>query len=736
MSQFNFTSGIKDIQNNLIAQSIRNSSNAEILKSEDAVKSLIKSYAERFETTNGMLFNVSRYVAESKSIIKTDDLNEMFESIWMDLRALYSDIDLVDQVLSLNLYRNKSYFLIIKKRIKDLWNKLNVTRLAIYDSNPTDESFYESFQTDINASKLKNVVVDKKTGYLHLQPIFKRTQNRTHQIKNVTSQTFPVTSDNGGVRSSTNILNTFEDNYVNGSRDMLEDGLWKEEIICNDIPLMSVDIGNDIRHIRRDFRGIVSIVDIEYTHLVEVNRLDIDLYGDYPILIDSVFYKQKNDDSWTALTHEIEYKLNDEVIGTTDIKTSAFDIITLYNIAKTNVKYLRIIFNQQHYTFLDSKSTNQLEFDKKVYDDLSNKRYELIKFGSSLDDTLGKPINDENTSLYNQIIKLIESTNNIENLLQDIDNIIKPQTNIVSYNFSKTAKFELGAWAIEPKIERYTQLNGIYDSNPYKLKDRALISVSLKTEQKTPLATTCNWYINVKGQSIPIIHNNEDNIKEPIFPVNLTQYPSFNNLGSGTYIILDFPINPYFTNNIVIYEESKNNLIPVDSSKIAFFNSKLLYLSNITDPFRANYVIKYHPSNYSAVNVYTLQRYGQVTNFNIELGIVSSSKRLLSAFINTSFYDGVKLSDIYNINSVISTIDESKMWFNDNFNKAIFIDSITKNDLLFVYDIKFEPFLSSKSSKISLNATNMTNYLNGTSDDFDLLNTYANVAPLPFRRQI
>ena len=104
---FSFKSSIKTIQNNLISQNIRDVSNSDILRSEEAITTVIASYIDRFKTLGGLLFDAGNYLAQSKAIIKVNDFNDIFQSVYIDLASLYGDLDAVDNVLSLNLQRNK-----------------------------------------------------------------------------------------------------------------------------------------------------------------------------------------------------------------------------------------------------------------------------------------------------------------------------------------------------------------------------------------------------------------------------------------------------------------------------------------------------------------------------------------------------------------------------------------------------------------------------------------------------
>ena len=750
---FSFNSNIKDIQNSLLSSNIRDSSNLELLTSEESIRNVIKSYTDKFQSIGGVLIDINKYIVKSKDIIKVKDFNDLFEGIYIDLYALYSDLGLVSKVLDLNLQRNKNYFLVIKKRIKDLWNKLNLTRTYIYDSNPADESYYESFFTDINSSYIRDLIVDKKSGYLYLQPIKTETQNKSYQIKNISSVTYPEPNDNGGVFKTTSILNTFEDNYVGGSRDMLQNGLWKEEYLTNELPSMIINIGSVESPIKRNYKGVVSIIDIEYSNLIEFNRLDFDLFGDKPTLIDAILYKERSDQSWKVLNFLPEDTLLNKEEVDEDIKYSVrgegFDVISFYNIEKVKTRYLRIVVNQENYSLLDAKSNETISVEDKVNKDLSERRYELVKFDNSIDGFLSNPINSSNKSLYDKIMDIIETTSSIENILKGIEELLLPKVNIVKVNFSDTYKFEIGLWSIEPKLELYSHNRGVFNSNPYSIYDRALISSSIITKQETPSGTSCNWYIDINNKSIPIIENNKIYRKEPIAPINMSSYPNYSGWVSGCFILLDFPLDVFSSEEISIYTNGKFTQ-SIDTT-ISFLNSRLLFLHGIYDPYYSNYTIRYPAALYKTVNLYSLSPKTIIDGeFSLlQFGIVSSRKEILESFINNIQYlkknpsdtDRYIGDDFTGVNA-LATKEEAQDWFGSSFDKSIFISRsiISLIDQSTLSYSRFLNTISEGESKLASQYSDaLDHYINKVDtglSNLNILSSFSNLAPLSNIREL
>lgn len=742
---FSFQSSIKDIQNRLLSQNIRQISNIELLNSEEAIKNVLKSYTDRFQALGGTLLDVNNYIAKSKQIIRVNDFNDLFEAIYIDLVSLYADLSLVEKVLTLNLQRNKNYFLSIKKRVRDLWNKLNLTRSFIYDSNPTDESYYESFYTDINSTSIKNLIIDKKNGYMYLSPNQTIIQNKSNLIKKISSTTYPVRGDNCGVHYTTSELNTFEDNYKNGPRDMMQNGLWKEEILTSDIPSMLINIGSSENPIKRNYRGVVSLIDVDYVYPIEINRIDFDFFGDKPLTIDAILYKEISTDTWKVLNFQNDDPLISSTVNYNSMKYGArgrdIDVLTFYNVEKIRANSLRIVVNQKNYEFLSSDvKKNENSLASKIQKDLEERRYELINFGSNINDMLSKPVNDENTSLYNQIVSIIESTSNIENILSEIEKILLPQVNLVEYDFNTMVKFEIGLWSIEPKLEKYNTSIGVFDSVPYKIKDKALVSASLTTKQTTPAATTCNWYFNIAGKNVPIIENNKLIRKEPLHSIDMSKYPTFSQWKNGTFVLLDFPIDPNLVDHIGLY----TNGIFSESiyNRISFLNSRLLFLNELKDAYGANYVIRYPVALYNSVNVYVLVPRPSSTSVfkNIPLGIISTNKNALITFSKKAIeYRGSTLSKNFLVTNAVSTIEETKDWFGTEYSNCIFIADELKSILSTSSYSSFNNVITYGSTKLISSYNDTIEYISGNSvgpANLNLLSSINNIAPLPNVRNL
>ena len=741
LSNFNFSSNIKTIQNQIIGSYVKGTSNLELMRSEEAIQDVIRSYIERFRAAEGMLTDVSKYVAEAQTVIELEEFNKLFESLYIDLAALYNELELVETILTLNLTRNKNYFSIIKKRIKELWQRLRLTRLNIYDLNPADESFYESFYSNISIESSSNISIDKKLGFVYLKPTYYKTHNKAFEIKNISSTVYPVENEEAGVLITTNVLNSFSGNYDSGPRDMLENGLWKEEVYCSDIPDMIINIGSSgtANEIKKTYRGVVAIVDIAYTYPVEMNRLDIDIFGEKALDLDAVLYKEHDADTWKPAKEEILTPLDVSVTGVAynTIGNRGFDVLSFMNISYTKAKHLRLVFNQKNYSFIGSPNTTSVSVDKQIEKDLSERRYDLVKFNASLEQELTTPVNEENKSLYSKIMSVVESTRDLEEMLLKISDILVPPLKIGTADFGKAAKFEIGAWSIEPKYEEYISSKGTFKSKPFKLLDRHLIGASLIVDQDVPELTSSNWYISAGGKDIPVVEGSSFNRKEPIHFISVAKYDAFDGW-PGNFALLDLPIDPIYATNVGVYE---NGIYRSDlTNKIIFLNSRLIYFPTLLDAFKKKLMIRYQVARYNCCNLYVLQPRRGGKNYDMTLGLCSTRREMLEAFVNTVTYtinadNKPLLSEDYTITNALATTEEAKDWFGVNYTFCIFMDSYISSSLSSLTGTLFESITNIDSTKVSIDTTIINGHVNGNGN-LDILSNYINIIPFSQLRTV
>jgi len=654
---------LKNIQNSLIKNTIKQNTNVQLLQSESAVRDLFASYADKIKNVGNKLFDFNEFTVESRDVINKEYFDELFQDLYNDLHALYINIKYIDDILDINLQKNVKFFNTLEKRIIELENKLDVARLNVNTIVGFDKVYFEGFNTSNKDSSYINMDIDKKTGHLLLKPITKTYLNKKYNIKQVTSTLYPVVNNDGGVIVTSSALNSFEESYrKDGQNDMLENGLWKEQVYTNEIPDLQIYINENNTegpNFKLQTQGLVSFVDIEFKYMVEFNNMDIDLFGEYETSIAMILYKKEEADYWEPMV-----KLKKELLGDTEefidtySEESGFNIMKFRNFDMVNAKFVRIIFNQKNYTVVKNSTTETDSLAAKINEDLSEKRLEVIKLDGGSDGEPAIPKTFYYDSFSSDLFEIIEHSSNVDSMLTNLIEALEPTPRLLSTTFNKTLKYELGAWSIEPKLLQYVGL-GKYQSTKYSYDEKSMVAISLSTKQQDIKANTCNWYISdiYNRQLHPIIPNDEIIRKESINVIN-NQYYNDLEWNNGTLIQLDFPFDAKTLHAISLYEDER--LISLSEMNIFPLSSRLLYIDNITDANQHKYVIKYIPAKFTTVNVYTLYSNNAYSNVDdaLEFNIIAPRESILKLFL-----DQTGLTDSYTIKRTICTELEYENYF-------------------------------------------------------------------------
>jgi len=654
---------LKQIQNILVKNTISQNTNLALLQSEEAIREVYKQYADKIKNVGNKLFNANNLYVSSRNVITKEYFDELFQDVYNDLHALYLNIKYIDDLLDKNLERNKKVYNTIEKRITSLENKLDLARLNVNSIVAFNKVFFEDFNNQKDNSFYYNTKLDKKTGKLVLRPVETKLYNNSYSIKSVSSTTYPVENEDGGVINTTNYLNTFDSSYNrDGLKDMLKKGLWKEQIFTNEIPELNLTINkNTVDEINIKTQGIVSYVDIEFNYLIDFNTLMLDLFGEFNIAVLNILVKENKNDTWKPIKHLKKDKLGNVEIFVDDYKyQSEFNIMQFYNIELCKTKFLRIIFNQKNYTIVQTSATNIDSLSNKINKDLSERRLNVLNIDTSSDAKPAVPTSYTYDSFYSNILNIVDNSSNVNDMLIRLIKEFDMSPKLIDTKLNKTLKYELGTWSIEPKNIKYTG-KGKYVSNTYEYTEKPIMSISLTTKQVDIKSNTCNWYISDSNNKNlkPIIPNDEVLRKESINVVNNKYYT---NLGytDGTIIQLDFPIQMNTMHLVSLYEDGKR--IDYNNLDILLLNSTMLYIKNIKNYSAHNYVINYIPSKYNIVNIYTLYNL-HTDGINLEYNIVAPRKSILKLFL-----DKEDLNENYTIKRTICTDLEYHTYFSNDVN--------------------------------------------------------------------
>jgi len=651
------------VQEQLVTDFIKNHSNSHQLKSEEAIRNVIRSYADKFKNIGGMLTDAVQHHVNPNELISSDTFNDILNVLYIDLKTLYADMEFIDRVLNLNIARNKKFYSLFKKRIRELWDRLYITRSRIHDTSGSDQLYFESFSSVGGYHTFVELDVDKKTGVLSLQVDSKDIHNNQYIIRNVTSKTFPVHNIEGGVNYTSAVNNNLEANYKSGnSRDMLKNGLWKEQILCDSIPDVIVDItqldGEASVPMYVSSIGVVSFIDIEFVSPVSINNIDLDVFGEYPLKCVAVLYKNTSGKLIPFSTVD-EFK-----------SAESFDLISIRNIDTVETSYIRLVLNQKNFDTLDSSPI--VDIQTKVLEDLAQRRYDVVSLGSSDDDVSSYPSIGYD-SLQRKINDIIEHTISLGDTLQGILNVFEPPPVITNIDFTKKLQYEIGLWSVEPSLQQFGTSTGKFDSMTYTFKDKPLILASIHSSQSTPAATTCGWYISSpqnQNKYIPLISDDPYNRKEVLFFADI---PSMVPLGwSGLFAFLDFPIKEELIIESMIYINGVKTKI--SDIPHMFLNSTTIYFSDVSLKYK-NCVIEYTPALYDCVSVYTLRNISNDVD-NLDMKIMSPIRSVLNKLLNDS-----NKSSAYTITVSRITRDEYIKFFGPSYTSNMYISSPSYHSL-------------------------------------------------------
>lgn len=669
---------IASVQRQLISNHVSDISNVQAIKSETVIKDILKSYSDKFANLGEQLTSLTKLSIDERSLISKDQFNNILLNLYIDVKSLYSQLDIIDEQLDLNLTRNKNFFSILKRRTQDLNNQLHQIQVNIDDSSIYDETYFESFSNSIGSHKYIDVDVDKKSGLLKLNPVKTEFQNKSFLIKDIKSTIIPFITDDGGVIDSTSEYNTFEYNYSKKElKDMLVDGLWKHQLFCNDIPIIKYNINPDTdgSPMYIQTTGIVAIVDIVFTRTVDINTLDVDLFGEFKTDLLSVLYlnEYKDHDNisklrWVPIRSNSRPEYTPEQNAALGV-TSNFDYIQINNIKNIQTSSIRLVFNQKNFTTSVGNNSDLENISSKINNDMSQKRLIPIETKIEFDDGPGVDDSFELKSLKIKVYDIIESTYSIQQTLNEIILLFDPMPQLSLVDVSKLLKYELGAWSILPSFNTYIG-SGTFISSEYTIRDKSLLAVSLITKQTEPVLSTVNWEILSpdESKSFPLLERDKKYRIEPVKVIN-NAYMTQLGYTTGSIIKLDFPINILSLAGIDMYINGvKKNLNEyLVAGKIFFFNSRTFFIDGITDINKYTYLIRYIPSFHDTCYIYTISILSNTGYPNLEKYIAFTTKELAITFLTALDKNNIEK---YIINKDTITVHEWNSLFN---NKSISI---------------------------------------------------------------
>lgn len=592
----------ESLQRRLFLSKLENLTNTGLIKSEVEYKRYLTSVLSTLNKHNTQLFDSKDFQIKYSDFIAFKTYKESLELIYYDLFTNYTETDKIKEFLKNNLNKNKQFYKNIRERIRHYWKSLALLRANSYDVTSSTKSFIESFFNRDNNFYMENCEINDKVNTLHLTPMVRKQFNNSIDIDRINVSITPVENDQGGVFYTHTDKNSLEYNYKYGKRDMLQNGLWKIQLLTEGIPECYLDINSK----KKRFYGITATMDIYFTGMKPINRIYIEPYGEFYTKIITIQYLKDN--TWKP------FRKYDNNTGTYNPISGEKIIFDFMNIECVSTNAIRIIFSQENYKTLDNYIFNQTDAFSKLIKEIQENRYDFINKIDISDKYLTKPsdpTNLKNTTLE-AINNIIFETDNFTDTENKIRELLFPSLKNIQFN-SNWRVYELGAWEINPQYMQFSDQGGTFCSHiegGYSI-EKLPFEVSLTTKEELPDQTFIEYYITDEKEKtfVPFMPLNQKRRKE----INRMKiYPQMYTCTSiwPDYWVLqtDFPIQedmiPY--TNIYI-NGSKMNLDTNWKTKVCFYNSRTIYIMGYKYNPKDTVVIEYYPDKLNTVEVWCLK---------------------------------------------------------------------------------------------------------------------------------
>lgn len=667
-----------------------------LIKSEDEYKRVVESTLRSIDADLQRITDIKKYVVKSDDVVSSQQLNALFVDLESDMRILHKELSDIHHVIDITFDRNKLFYRRIKNRIASIWKEIQHFRETSFNLEGVTYIFFESFSENA-LMYLTGLNVDKKTGTLVLSPAYLNSFNDSSEVAGVEMTLFPAGNRDGGLVDTTNTRNTFEYNYKSGDRTLLKDGLWKVQMLAEDIPEVILDVFH--RGTNLNYKGMVAQVDINFVSQKLINEINIDPYGDFNTKVLSVSYQiDESSTTWNNVVDE-----DGNVVTGSDV-----DWIVLRNFVPFSAKKLRIVFHQPNYQIINRLLTQVDNMVDKMVKALIEQRFDKINYSYKTPDQFPKYDTSEEANLYDEVMNIIEEGGDITTLESQITNLLVPPPINIQADIRNWKLFNLGAWSIDPRNAAYNpQSVGVYISHDprdrmsgFKMNNGCPNYAKLYTKQQEPASTSIEWSLmadvdGINYVDIPIIPNNdiwrnESALYNEYLPLKRAVSPYRTNTSlrnSYNMFKLDFPVHPSYQSVFKVMENGKE-FVEENYQYFEFYNSTELFISTADFTNGNTYSLKYVPAIIDTVRCWTLIPNKIPDIGRIDFGSMcvfankQAAERMKSILTEGRF--GTKPSHVdvaynYTVTSHLCTRKEYNEWFSDGYVDT-FIDAAVDND--------------------------------------------------------
>lgn len=324
--------------------------------------------------------------------ISSDDLNYNMERIYVDLGALYDSMNKINLSFESFSATSEDEFIKLRSAILKIIQQTLVFKF-LRDNRQYQDVKIIDFTQGLNETEFSpKAKIDSDIHALELQPrerLLHQAQNRGFRTTNA-----DIVNIGGGTVSTKN--DTF------GPEKMLDriPGTFWAEMVLSDVPIhqkyqTSAPLGNEDQIL--DVFGPIAEVHLDFSHPEECNHVRILPFGDFPVRIVDLAYKETAESS---IWHRIP-----DFTATTDTINSWYEV----NFDTLTIAGLRISIAQESYTQNVYHLPKSLVYSTNILQHVIDETFRRdIGDQGRISNELGDIITNNKTSLYLEALDDLE----------------------------------------------------------------------------------------------------------------------------------------------------------------------------------------------------------------------------------------------------------------------------------------------------------------------------------------
>lgn len=310
---------------------------------------------------------------EQKNKTNSEDFNETFSEVNIDLNSLFHQSTGLDNIISKHHQLNKSGLMMIKDNIKQIENEVERYMMLLGNNEGFVDSFYETFLTSSNVEKDSKYYTDPASGGIIENDRRAEIDQTGESLKLATTESIDaITNDNGSKMAKVNILRQPGSGFIGEANKTYD----IEKAIDTDLESFWGEVILSDKEMRIDFsdfnitEGAFCEFEVVFNSLSVISEITMAPFTEFPIDVLGIRSYDGLEDS-AEITEIIT---PDNSIPIDEPETIQFEAI--------ESRRLVFVVNQKHYrenNYLIKKSErNNIEMWQKI----SNKEKEVTLSGN------------------------------------------------------------------------------------------------------------------------------------------------------------------------------------------------------------------------------------------------------------------------------------------------------------------------------------------------------------------